>query len=258
MKVEKSLIDQRRLNIYENLRHNENIKPEELAEKFNVSVITIRRDLQILEDQNKIKRFYGGLNVLKNEASLMQRPDLSQDVHEDRDSVSRYAAGLVEDGDTIFINSSYTALKLIAFLENKTVTVITNNGRALNLDHSPLVSIVLTGGELRANKGAMTGEFTLNNLEKVTAKKCFLGCSGLSVDNGMTTEILNEVNINQVMMKRVTGPAYILADHSKLGENSSFVSIPLSEIKNIITDRHATEESLDLFKEMGIQVFQGE
>ncbi len=258
MKVEKSLIDQRRINIYEKLKQNEYTKPEELAGMFNVSVITIRRDLQVLEDQNKIRRFYGGLSVLKNEASLMQRPDLSQDVHADRDSVSRYAAGLVEDGDTIFINSSYTALKMITFLENKTVTVITNNGRAINMDHSPQVSIVLTGGELRENKGAMTGEFTLNNLEKVTAKKCFLGCSGLSVENGMTTEILNEVNINQVMLKRVTGPAYILADHSKLGNNSSFVSIPLSRIKNIITDSRARDELITPFVEVGINVFQGE
>ncbi len=258
MKVEKSLIGQRRINIYEKLKQNEYTKPEELAEMFKVSVITIRRDLQALEDENKIKRFYGGLNVLKNEASLMQRPDLSQDIHTDRDAVSRYAAGLVEDGDTIFINSSYTALKLITFLENKTVTVITNNGRAINMDHSPLVSVVLTGGELHANKGALTGEFALNNLVKVTAKKCFLGCSGLSAENGMTTEILNEVNINQLMLKRVTGPAYILADHSKLGNNSSFVSIPLSKIKNIITDNRANDEMMAPFKELGINVFQGE
>ena len=126
------------------------------------------------------------------------------------------------------------------------------------MDHSPLVSVVLTGGELHANKGALTGEFALNNLVKVTAKKCFLGCSGLSAENGMTTEILNEVNINQLMLKRVTGPAYILADHSKLGNNSSFVSIPLSKIKNIITDNRANDEMMAPFKELGINVFQGE
>ncbi len=257
MKVEKFMVDQRRTNIYEKLKLNENIKPEELAGMFNVSVITIRRDLQVLEDQMKIKRFYGGLSVLKDETSLMERPDLSKEIHEDRDAVSRYAASLVEDGDTIFINTSYTALKIITYLENKRVTVITNNGRAINIDHSPLVSVVLTGGELFAIKGAMTGEFALNNLERVTAKKCFLGCSGLSLENGMTTEILNEVNINQVMMNRVTGSTYILADHSKLGNNSSFVSIPLTKIKNIITDPRATDEMIEPFKVRGINVLKG-
>jgi len=257
MKEEKFVVEQRRLNIYEQLKQNEHIKPNELAELFNVSVITIRRDLQVLEDQKKIRRFYGGVSVLKDEVSLMKRPDLSQQTHADRDAVSRYAATLVEDGDTIFINTSYTALKMITFIENKNVTVITNNGRAINLDHSPLVAVVLTGGELRANKGAMTGEFAINNLERVTAKKCFIGCSGLSVENGMTTEILSEVNINQIMMRRVTGPCYILADHSKLGQNSSFVSIPLNQIKNIITDSNAEIDLIASFEKEGIKVFQG-
>ena len=163
---------------------------------------------------------------------------------------------MVEDGDTIFINTSATALQMIKYIKDKRVTVITNNGKAIYMEHSSKISVILSGGELREIKEAMVGEFATNNISKVTAKKSFIGCTGLSVETGMTTEILSEVNINQLMLQRVTGTSYILADHTKIGRNSSFVSCPTAEILNIITDEKAPAEVLDGFRENEINVIQ--
>ena len=75
-----------------------------------------------------------------------------------------------------------------------------------------MVSICLSGGELRIPKESMVGDFALNNLNKVSATKAFLGCSGFSVASGMTTAILQEVAINEVMITRCIGETFILAD----------------------------------------------
>lgn len=80
----------------------------------------------------------------------------------------------------------------------------------------------------------MTGEFAINNLKRVTATKSFLGCSGFSVNVGMTTALMNEVSINKLMLTRVTDSTYILADHTKIGGESNFVSSSIENIKTLL------------------------
>lgn len=253
MKRSRKLVDGRRNKVLEVLRENGHVKVGELAEEFGVSPLTIRRDLQYLEDNKKLERFYGGASIVND---MLAATDEEDEETLYRRLIAKYAASLVEDGDTIFINTSSTALRLLKHIDDRQVIAITNNGKAINIEHSPNVSIVLTGGELRDAKEAMVGEFALNNLERVSAKKSFLGCSGLSIESGMTTERLNEVNINQTMLRRATGPTYIMADHTKIGKNSSFVTSTVNRIKNIITDEKADENIVNGFRAMGIIVHQ--
>lgn len=249
MKRERALVDSRRMKVLEALKNNGHVKVIDLAEEFNVSPLTIRRDLQFLEGNKKLERFYGGAAIIND--TITQQED---EVSYYRKLIAKYAATLLDEGDTIFINTSSTALQMIRYIQDKRITVITNNGKAIYTDHSPKISIILTGGEIREMKEAMVGEFAANNLERVSAKKSFLGCTGVSVETGMTTELLNEVNINQLMLKRVSGPTYILADHTKLGRNSSFVSCSVSHIQNIITDELANPLIVNALREKGIHV----
>lgn len=253
MKRSRALVENRRNKVLMALKNNGFVKVGELAEELQVSPLTIRRDLQYLEDHKKLERFYGGATVTDRDPEFATEQD---EVKLYRKRIAQYAASLVEDGDTIFINTSATALQMIKYIKDKRVTVITNNGKAIYMEHSSKISVILSGGELREIKEAMVGEFATNNISKVTAKKSFIGCTGLSVETGMTTEILSEVNINQLMLQRVTGTSYILADHTKIGRNSSFVSCPTAEILNIITDEKAPAEVLDGFRENEINVIQ--
>lgn len=249
MKRERALVDNRRMKVLEALKSNGHIKVSDLADEFNVSPLTIRRDLQYLEDNKKLERFYGGAAIRSD-----NNPHQEDEVTYYRRLIAMYAATLVDDGDSIFINTSSTALQMIQYIKDKRITVITNNGKAIYTEHSPKVSIILTGGEIREVKEAMVGEFAANNLERVSAKKSFLGCSGVSVESGMTTELLNEVNLNQLMLRRVSGPTYILADHTKLGRNSSFVSCSVSHMQNIITDELANPLVVNALREKGVRV----
>lgn len=253
MKRSRALVENRRNKVLVALKNNGFVKVGELAEELQVSPLTIRRDLQYLEDQKKLERFYGGATVIERDSDLTMEED---EVNVYRRKIAQYAATLVEDGDTIFINTSSTALQMIKYIKGKRVIVITNNGKAIYTEHSSDVSVILSGGELREIKEAMVGEFATNNISRVTAKKSFIGCTGLSVESGMTTETLSEVNINRLMLERVTGTSYILADHTKIGRNSSFVSCPTAGILNVITDEKASSEEVQGLRENEINVIQ--
>lgn len=247
MKKDKACVDNRRNRILEILKENPRVRVDELADKLGVSLITIRRDFQYLEDRKLLVRTHGGAVALRNPGGEVQMY---------RKLIARYAARFVSENDTLFINTSSNALKLLEYISCNNVTAITNNGKAISCEHPQGVSVVLTGGELRHPKDAMVGDFALRNLQPIYAKKAFMGCSGISAENGMTTEIFNEVSINEMMIDHATQEVYVLADHTKIGKNSSFISCPIEKIKYLITDEKAPKEALDLIKEKGVEVFQ--
>jgi DeoR/GlpR family transcriptional regulator of sugar metabolism len=246
MKKDRACVDNRRNHILELMQKNPRVRVDELAKMLEVSLITIRRDLQYLEDRKLLVRTHGGAIASRNPVD---------EVTLYRKLIAEFAAGLVTDNDTLFINTSSNALKLLEHISCSNVTVITNNGKAIHCEHSLEVNVVLTGGELRYPKEAMVGDFALRNLQTIYAKKAFIGCSGISAENGMTTEIFNEVSINEMMVNHATQEVYVLADHTKIGKNSSFVSCPIDKIKYLITDEKASTEALDLIREKGVTVY---
>lgn len=252
MKRERTFVDKRRNSILETMFESPKVRVEELAEMFDVSPITIRRDLQVLEDQNKLVRFYGGA-AINQEVSVSAE---EKEIQLYRTLIAKYAATLVEDGDSLFINTSTNALEILQYVNKSNVTVITNNGKAIYTEHPSGVNVILTGGELRYPKEAMVGEFAERNLQNVFAKKAFIGCTGISPEGGITTENANEVSLNELMIRRVTGITYILADHTKIGRNSSFRTCEIEKITHLITDEKAPKDILEELKEKGVQIHQ--
>ncbi|HIT73320.1 ArsR family transcriptional regulator [Tyzzerella sp. An114] len=252
MKRERAYVENRRNMILEAVEENHEVRVEQLAERFNVSPVTIRRDLQYLEDNKMLVRFYGGaLSKLADQERQYQDED---DVQIYRELIARYAGKLVDDGDTIFINSSSTALKVLEFVDKQNVVVITNNGKAIHAKKNDGLSVILTGGELRHPKEAMVGDYAIRNLQTVYAKKAFIGCSGISPESGMTTENANEVNINKLMIEHASVEMYLVADHTKIGKNSSFISCNIEQVTNLITDEKAPADVLELLREKGVKI----
>ena len=250
MKASRSIVNSRREKILETVRSEGDVTVTALAEQLQVSPLTIRRDLQYLEEHKLLERFYGGARTGEAEESRKNSRELR------KEKIARYAASLVEDRDSIFINTSSTALAMVKYITSRRVTIITNNGNIINEENPSQATIILLGGELRYMKGAMVGDFTRNNLAQVTAKKSFMGCSGISPEVGMTTEMVSEVTLNQLMFQRVTDSSYILADSSKLGEKIGSVSCPPEKIENIITDADAPADMVRRFREIGTWVYQ--
>ncbi|RJX27418.1 MAG: DeoR/GlpR transcriptional regulator [Acholeplasma sp.] len=253
MRNSKAAIEKRRERILKLLEFRDTMTVEELAEELKTSEITIRRDLDHFEEQNLIDRHRGGASLNKNNFTTNI---FSSNLAINKHAIAKAAARFVEDGDTIFINTSSTALLMLEYITAKQVTVVTNNGRAIFCESKDNLFVVLTGGELRMPKESLVGDFAINNLNRVKASKCFLGCSGISVRGGFTTAVLQEVAVNEIMLRNTIGLKFVLADTNKVGREHSFISGSISDLNYLVTDTQANELEIKALRSAGLKVIQ--
>lgn len=251
MKNSKGVVFKRQQEILRLLQEKVQLSVEELAEKLNVSDITIRRDLQRFEDQGLIERFYGGARYIKGKIeteSFEQKPYNST-----KKNIARRAAGLVRAQDMVFINSGSTAFLLLNYLADENVTILTNNGRSIFKKASSKATVVLSGGEIFEKKKSLVGDFAINSFSKARANICFLGVGGIS-KNGITTVALPETAINRVILERTTGSRIVVAEGKKVGRESNFHTADCSMITHLITDHTADLETVQYLRSIGVKV----
>ncbi len=251
MKNSLAEVNSRRDKIIDILKTNPTINTEKLAEIFSVSPLTIRRDLQALEDDGILKRHYGGAtllleNIANNEANSL------------KEKIAKCAASKIVSGDIIFINSSSTALLILKYVNDKNIVVVTNNGKILDMDFPHNIEVLLTGGQLMYKKHSMVGDFAVHSLENVSASKCFLGVSGIDYITGISTGIMQETLINKEMIKRTSGSIYVVAESTKIMKANNFSSGSIDKINYFITDENISQSDYDRFSESGVEVIISE
>ena len=243
MKNSNISINERRDTIFSKLLEFKEINVKETAEMLSVSELTIRRDLTFFEDKGLIERFYGGAKIIVH--NKVSEPLLR--IERIKKALAKKASEFINSGDIIFLNTSSTALYIIQYLEDKEVTIVTNNGKAIKAPHSKNVSVILTGGELRTPKNSMVGDYALKTLNSISASHSFLGCSGISASNGMSTSIHSEVSVNVAMISNTKGQVYIVADHTKIESQASFIVGDINNLSGLITDDLTNPEFLEQF-----------
>lgn len=125
MKKDRKSVDARQQGILKLVQENGEIRSEDIASQFGISLMTVRRDLDFLEQKRRLRRTHGGAATLEEYYNSRK---INSEVTECRDRISRHSVSFVNSGDTIFINGSRTALNLLRYLKDKNVQVITNNG----------------------------------------------------------------------------------------------------------------------------------
>jgi DeoR/GlpR family transcriptional regulator of sugar metabolism len=225
---------------------------DELMAHFGVSPATVRRDLDALEKQGKVRRFRGGamLGQAPPELPALQR---AEEQAGEKARIGKAAAQLVADGDTIFLGSGTTVLEVAKNLHGrKNMTVITNSLMVVNeLAYDEAIDTVLIGGMLRHSELSMIGHIAEQALQEVRANKVFMGIRAIDLKNGLTNDYLAETLTDRAILN-IGAQIIILADHTKCGVVSTAFLAPLSAIDVLITDdktdKHFTEalESLDI------------
>lgn len=213
------------------------VKVAALAKALNTSESTIRRDITELDQAGKLKKVFGGaVAVERSVKTVAEHMESKANVRvKEKDSIARYAASLLSDHDFVFIDAGTTTEKMIEYIDNSTVTFVTNgitHGKKLS---EKGLKVYMTGGKLKPDTWSIVGIEAVSFLNKCNFTKCFMGANGIDPQRGFTTPNMDEALLKAEAMKRSEN-VYILADGSKFGCISA-ASFGKLEDACVITDK---------------------
>ncbi len=216
-----------------------------LSTEFSVSEMTIRRDLDELEEQGLVQRTHGGAKP--NETRLHElswKVKLGQYVDEKK-RIGQAAADLITDGDTVLLDTGSTTAQIVPHLAKKQITAITNAlSIATELATFPQVQVFVAGGMLRKGLLSLIGPQTEAFLRGLNVDKLFLGVDAIDLEAGFTVPNLLDAHTKQTMMK-CARQIIVVADHSKLQRRALAPVAPLSEAHRVITDSGAPADFIE-------------
>ncbi|MBC7935051.1 MAG: DeoR/GlpR transcriptional regulator [Rhizobacter sp.] len=227
----------------------------DLCNDLNVSSVTIRKDLKLLETKNLLFRTHGGA-TLSNPYTTDRHVNEKETIKAgEKTEIGLLAASLIEPDDCIIIGSG-TTVQFLARSINPTgkLTVIT---AALNvateLNQHPDIEILVLGGILRKSSSSGTGLYAEKMLENFSCSKLYLGVDGIDLEFGISTTHVMEAQLNRKMIDAAQ-KTIVLTDSSKFGKRGFGRICGLEEVDQIITDKGISEHSLEKLKGMGIEV----
>jgi DeoR/GlpR family transcriptional regulator of sugar metabolism len=229
----------------------------DLVERFGVSSVTVRTDLDALASTGALVRSHGG--AVRRLDPVQDYPISFKDTihHAEKVRIGRVAAQLIRPGQTAILDSGTTALQVARHLKLqglKAVTVVTNALNIANeLADAPDLSLIMIGGVLRQLSNSFVGPQAERMLAQFHADHCFLGVDGLDPEYGPTTPDLLEAQLNSLMIQ-VASEVTIVADSSKLGKRSLSAIGSISSIHRLITDDRVPAEMAEAFRAKGLEV----
>ena len=245
---------QRRQEIITVLEQAGQLSVAALSQRFAVSEVTIRHDLQALSEQGLLLRTRGGA------LSTSTMPEFSFDIRQqqqaaDKTRIGQAAAALVNHGDTIILDASTTAQTLIPFIKPiSELTVITNSLRvAVSLLDTPHIQVLLPGGALRRESISLVGQPHDDALEGLNVQIGFFGARGLTVEEGMTDVNLSEVAMKRAMVERCRQVVGVF-DARKWGRVAASTFASLEKVDTVISDTKAPGDLVRRVRQQGIEV----
>jgi DeoR/GlpR family transcriptional regulator of sugar metabolism len=224
----------------------------DLADRFAVSVVTIRKDLDGLEREGLLQRTFGGAvfsHRSRFNKSFLERTRLHR---REKRAIAAAALEYIKDGDTVILDAGTTTLALAQLLKQqvRSAFIITCSVPvALELS-SAGYDILLLGGMVRNKSLALLGRETLAVLDRYRADKAFLGSSGFTAEKGHTTPNPDDAQIKEAIM-RVSEEIYVLVDSSKCGDQCLTRFAHLRDVDLTITDSHLSKSKAKALEAAG-------
>jgi DeoR/GlpR family transcriptional regulator of sugar metabolism len=246
------LKEERQQHILSVLEDDGHVDVEALSQRFDVSEVTIRRDLRDLAGRGLVRRAYGGAVMATPEPPVVQR--MAQ-VQRCKECIGRAAAALVGDGESIFIGSGSTTAYVARNLASRSdLTVVTN---ALNIADelalSDSITVVVAGGVMRHSELSLVGHIAEQALGEVRVDKTIVGMRAVSLEAGMTNDYLPEVMTDRAIIQ-MAPELIVVVDHTKLGKVSTAYIAPVKRVTTLVTDCEADGRFLDGLRQLGVRV----
>ena len=230
------LTEERFTRILSILESMGSVTVQQLMTELDASESTIRRDLNTLDANGQLIKVHGGA-ILKNTSysteddEVMQRRERNKGAKE---KIAKYAAGLIEPGDFVYIDAGTTTDLMIDFITVRQAVFVTNA-----ISHAKRLAergftVYLLGGEFKAVTEAIVGEEAVTTLEKYNFTKGFWGTNGVSLQKGYSTPELKEAMVKKKSMENCK-ERFVLADESKFNQISSVTFAPFEGATVITT-----------------------
>lgn len=249
------LADARRAKILEWLEEEGSARVRELAEAFDVSDVTVRQDLERLEQDGQVTREHGGAflnSVTRQVRSLALHHQVNMDA---KRRIGKAAAALVSDGDTIILDAGSTTTEIAGNLVGRQgLNVITNSlNIALMLGALPGFDVHMPGGHFKPPTLSLSGEKSAGYFDGVHAEKLFLATAAVSFDAGLTYPSMADLYVKRAMIAAAS-QVYLVADSSKIGRTSFSSLCGLDVLRGVVIDTGLSDADRRSFEALGLEV----
>jgi DeoR/GlpR family transcriptional regulator of sugar metabolism len=254
---ERAYAHERQAEILRLLAMQGRVRVSDLAGRFRVSTVTIRKDLDALAEAGRLVRAHGGAVVpASGKEPAFDIRDRQR--REEKSVIGAQAAALVADGESIILDASTTALHvarhLLAREDWHALTVLTNGIRiAEELASRPAITVLLMGGRVRWESFSVVGQLGDALFERVNVQKAFLGAVGFTLEEGLTEAQEEQAQIKRAMVAAAR-EVYAIVDHSKWGRVASATFCGAAGLMGVITDAAAPAGMCDALAGMGVVV----
>ena len=231
------------------------LKVSELSVVFGVSEMTIRRDLESLEEEGHLERRFGG--AVAPEQTEQAAFDSNYDVRlktqtKQKAAIARHAGTLVNDGDTVAIDASTTALMFAKEVANRPITIITNSLDTAQALRNSEAKVILTGGYLRQIAGSFLGPLAIQTLQNLKVDLSFVSAKALLVPDGLMDSDLDEAEVKRALIQ-TSAKTIALIDSSKFGKRALVRIAKLDSFDLLISDTELAPEIQEDLQRQGIQ-----
>ena len=253
------LAAERRRLIAESIRSKGVVSVAEMADVLGTTEITLRRDLRSMAREGLLVRTHGGAVLpaaLGHEPSYREK---AQKAAEEKDAIARLAAGMVRPGDSIVLGPGTTTLALARLLvHSPELTVVTNSLLvAQALMEASRVEVILTGGTLRRSIHALVGPATEESVRALRASQAFISGNGFTAARGLSTPS-PVVAATDRALAGAAQHVVVLADHTKIGQETMCQTVPAARVQTLITDSHSDASELEAIRGAGVDVLVAE
>jgi len=247
---------ERRKSILNQINEEGQVFVPELSKKFNVSEVTIRNDLEQLEKKNMLIRARGGAIKAERGVGIDYRlSDKSKLNSEEKARIGKKAAQLINERDTIIIDSGTTTMEVAKNIGHLTdLTVISNAINIISqLIQQKNLNLIIPGGYLRKNSLSLVGPLAEKNLQNLFVDKVFIGVDGFDTRHGIYTPNIEEAHFNEIMIK-ISKEVIVVCDSSKFLKHSLAYICGIDKIHAVVTDDGISDEDKKRLEDAGISV----
>ena len=251
------LKEERQKTIIERLGKNGRALVGELSTEFSVSEMTIRRDLQELEESGMIERVHGGALLSSRQRNRLEPPALERmaAMTPEKKRIANYVVNLIEEGDMLFVGSGTTTLYITQALSKRDdITIVSNALPILNeLANNSQMTVIGVGGFLRRDELSMIGSLAEAEIRNLRVDKVIMGMRGIHPLHGLTSDHPQELLTDRQIMG-ISETVIVAADHSKIGRVATSITAPIDKATLIVTTKGADLRLVKEIEDKGSQV----